>query len=75
MGMAEEERPAWIVEVGDTIYVFDEEEWDEELEEWEDPYSCFGTFKPGIEECEACPLREECKKVTEPWWIEEERDV
>lgn len=38
-------------------------------EEWEDPFSCFGSYMPGVEECEVCPLADLCEKVTDKSWI------
>ena len=55
---------------------FEEEEfWEDEEEEWEDPFSCFGSYKPGIEECEVCPMRDLCEEVTDnSRMINEEED-
>ena len=60
--MIEEERPAWIVEVEDTIHVFDEEEWEEE-DEWEEP-ECLGLINIAYGEiCEVCEFREVCEEI------------
>ena len=53
-----------------------EEEWDEEeLEDWEDPYSCLGTFTPGVEECEVCPMWKLCEELTDDSWMIDEEEA
>ena len=55
---------------------FFEEEWDEEeLEDWEDPYSCLGTFTPGVEECEVCPMWKLCEELTDDSWMIDEEEA
>jgi len=62
MSVIEEERHAWIVEVEDTIYVFDEEEWDEE-DKWEEQ-ECLGLINIAYSEyCEVCEFREVCEEL------------